>query len=109
LAALEMAVHLDRSALLASFVLLVCDFDQRLVSSLDRSVLPADWRRDPAPAELAVIGDRWVKQAQSVVLGVPSAIIEQEMTFLLNPAHPDFSRIRIGSPELFAFDQRLIK
>jgi RES domain-containing protein len=109
LAALEMAVHLDRSTLLASFVLLACDVDQRLVRSVDRSVLPADWRRDPAPAELAVIGDRWVKQAQSVVLAVPSAIIEQEMNFLLNPAHPDFSLIRIGRPESFTFDQRLIK
>jgi hypothetical protein len=38
-----------------------------------------DWRRDPAPAELAVIGDRWVKQAQSVVLAVPSDLSEQEM------------------------------
>ena len=77
--------------------------------SVDRSVLPADWRRDPAPTELAVIGDRWVKQAQSVVLAVPSAIIEQEMNFLLNPAHPDFSLIRTGGPESFTFDQRLIK
>jgi len=27
----------------------------------------------------------------------------------LNPAHPDFSRVRIGSPDPFAIDQRPIK
>jgi RES domain-containing protein len=109
LAALEMAVHLDRSTLLAFFVLLPCEFDDTLVTVVDRAGLPAHWRRDPAPPELATIGDGWVKQARSAVLAVPSAVIEEEMNFLLNPGHPDFSRIRIGNPQAFEFDPRLIK
>jgi hypothetical protein len=40
---------------------------------------------------------------------VPSAVIEEEMNFLLNPGHPDFSGIRIGTPQAFEFDARLIK
>ena len=104
-----MAVHLDRARLLASFVLIPCDFDEGLVRTLDRSILPAHWRRDPALRELAVIGDHWVKQAESAVLAVPSAVIEAEMNFLLNPRHRDFSKIRIGKAEAFEFDRRLIK
>ena len=109
LAVLEMAVHLDRSRLLASFVLISCEFDERLVTAVDPAELPPCWRRDPAPPELARIGDLWVRQGQSAVLDVPSAIIEEERNFLLNPRHPRFSKIRIGRPESFEFDPRLIK
>ncbi len=109
LAVLEMAVHLDRSTLLASFVLIPCEFDDRLVTAVDRKALPAQWRLEPPLPALAAIGDAWVKQAQSAVLAVPSAIIEEETNFLLNPAHPDFPKIRIGHPQTFELDQRLIK
>jgi len=109
LAVLEMAVHLDRSTLLSSFVLIPCKFDERLVTFAAHDRLPAQWRRDPPPPELAQIADAWVKAAQSAVLVVPSAIIEEETNFLLNPAHLDFSTIRIGEPEDLEFDQRLIK
>ena len=109
LAVLEMAVHLDRSTLLASFVLILCEFDDRLVTAVDRKALPAQWRFEPPLPALAAIGDAWVKQAPSAVLAVPSAIIEEETNFLLNPAHPDFPKIRIGHPQTFEFDQRLIK
>lgn len=109
LAVLEMAVHLDRSTLLASFVLIPCEFDERLVTTIDRPVLPTQWRSDPPPPKLAAIGDAWVKQAPSAVLAVPNAIIEEETNFLLNPAHPGFSKITIGDPQDFKFDLRLIK
>jgi len=109
LAVLEMAVHLDRSMLLASFVLIPCEFDDRRVTAVDRKALPAHWRLEPPLPALAAIGDTWAKQAQSAVLAVPSAIIEEETNFLLNPAHPDFLKIRIGHAQTFEFDQRLIK
>jgi RES domain-containing protein len=109
LAALEMVVHLDRATLLASFVLIPCEFDERLVTAVDRRLLPAHWRADPPPPELAAIGDGWVKQATSAVLAVPSAIIDEERNFLLNPAHANFSRIRIGEAVDFKFDERLTK
>jgi RES domain-containing protein len=109
LAILEMAVHLDRTTLLASFALIPCEFPQRLVATLDRRELPARWRQDPPPAELAAIGDRWATQARSAILAVPSAIVDDETNFLLNPAHPRFAEITIGAPRDFTFDRRLIK
>ncbi len=109
LAVLEMAVHLDRSTLLSSFVLIPCEFDERLVTTVAPDTLPAQWRHDPPPSELAQIGDTWAQAARSAILAVPSAIIEEETNFLLNPAHPDFSTIHIGKPQDFEFDQRLLK
>jgi RES domain-containing protein len=42
-------------------------------------------------------------------LAVPSAVVPIETNFLLNPLHAEFSEIRIGSAEAFAYDFRLIK
>jgi len=38
-----------------------------------------------------------------------TAIIPQELNYLLNPFHPHFKRIQIGRPEPFSFDPRLRK
>jgi RES domain-containing protein len=99
LAVLEMAVHLDRATLLSSFVLIQCEFDERLVTAVAHERLPPEWRRDSPPPELAQIGDAWAKSTESAVLAVPSAIIEKETIFLLNPEHQDFARIRISEPD----------
>jgi hypothetical protein len=36
-------------------------------------------------------------------------IVPGENNYLLNPAHPKFKRIRIGKPERFQLDVRLMK
>jgi RES domain-containing protein len=41
------------------------------------------------------------------VLKVPSAIIEAENNFIINPAHPDIEKIKILNAENFTFDKRL--
>jgi RES domain-containing protein len=38
---------------------------------------------------------------------VPSVVIPEERNYLLNPAHPHFSRISWNTPEPFRFDLRL--
>lgn len=108
LAALEVLVHVDRSQLLAAFVLISCSFEERLVRRLARRELPRRWRQLPSPSRLAALGDRWVREAQSAVLAVPSAIIEGETNFLLNPGHPDSRHLTIGKPQRFDFDERLL-
>jgi RES domain-containing protein len=69
--------------------------------------LPARWRSYPAPEELAALGTEWVARGTSIALRVPSVIVPTEYNYLLNPAHPDFHRIRIGSAHRFGFDPRL--
>lgn len=107
-AALEMLVHLSRSSILSHYLLARCTFDETLVSNVDRSVLPANWRAYPAPPELQTIGNRWIFDATSAVLEVPSVIIDTESNYLLNPQHRDFGSIRFSKPEPFRLDARLI-
>ena len=109
LAALEMLVHLGRGSILVAYVLIPCTFDDALVSQLDRRRLPKNWRSYPAPPELQLIGDKWVKSGASAVLEVPSAVIETDSNYLLNPHQRDFQTIRVMDPQPFEFDLRLLK
>jgi RES domain-containing protein len=57
--------------------------------------LPKSWRKIPRSSEsitwCRTFGDRWIKEQRSVALKVPSAVVPQEMLFLLNPGHAEFS------------------
>ena len=109
LAALELLVHLGRGSILAAYVLIPCTFDDALVSRLDRRRLPKNWRSYPAPPELQLIGDEWVRSGGSAMLEVPSAVIERDSNYLLNPHHADFQAIRVMERQRFEFDLRLLK
>ena len=109
LAVLEIFANVQHQDLLVSFELLSCAFDDALVSSVESSELPTNWRQSPAPARLQEIGDEWLRTARSAVLQVPSSIIEHESNYLLNPLHPDFTRVKRSAPQPFVIDHRLIK
>lgn len=107
LAALENLVHLNPPVSF-QLVSIPIEFDTALVEKITLAALPPDWLEEPPPPSTAGIGDRWVKQARSAVLQLPSVIIPAESNYLLNPAHPDFKKIRIGKPAPFSFDPRLL-
>jgi RES domain-containing protein len=109
LAVLEILVHLNHSTLLSSYVFFSVEFDASLVSSLDRSRLPDDWRSNPAPPGLQILGDEWVRGRHSVVLEVPSAVVEEESHYLINPDHPDFAALAISRSVPFELDLRLVQ
>ncbi len=108
LAALELLVHADAALLPDDLVAIPAEIPDALsIETLDAADLPRDWRRYPAPESLAERGTAWARAARSPALSVPSAVVPSERNFLLNPAHPDFGKIRIGKPERFALDGRL--
>ena len=107
LAILEMLVHLDSPDLLKRYVLFGGEVDESLITTMDRSVLPKNWKKDPAPMRVQAIGDDWAKSLESVVLSVPSVLVPSESNFLINPRHPDFPGLSIGKPLSFRCDTRL--
>jgi len=109
LAVLEVLVHLDTPALLEQYVFLEADFDDSLVTVLDRSSLPRSWKADPVPESVQTVGDRWASSGSSAVLRVPSVLVPEESNFLLNPRHPDFVKIAVSRPHAFRFDARLAR
>lgn len=106
LALVETLVHIP-AGVLPAYTAVPIEFDDSMVTALDAKDLPTDWRSDPAPASTKAIGDAWALAANRAVLKVPSVIVPIEWNYLLNPNHPDFARIRIGTPMSFPFDPRL--
>jgi len=71
--------------------------------------LPNNWRDYPPPQELAEIGANWASSVDTLLLRVPSAVVENEFNILINPQHPDIKRITISKIEKFRFDTRLLR
>ena len=69
--------------------------------------VPDDWRKYPHSPATQAFGAEWVQNQRSVALRVPSVVVPGEFNYLLNPAHPDFKRVKAGKPEAFSFDPRL--
>jgi RES domain-containing protein len=60
--------------------------------------LPPNWREPGSREHLQKLGADWIASGRSAVLAVPSVVVPAESNFLLNPSHPDFSRITPGEP-----------
>lgn len=107
LAMLEVLAHVDSPATLAlqSWVLIPATLPLDGIEKPPR--FPPSWRRFPHSPETQHIGDAWIRARRTVALRVPSAVVPGEFNYVINPLHPDFSRLAIGPPEPFAFDPRL--
>ncbi|MGE3312118.1 MAG: RES family NAD+ phosphorylase [Limisphaerales bacterium] len=108
LAALELLVHLN-PPLPFRWVVFPVTCESALIEVYPAARLPAAWRSQPPPRVTQQIGTEWVRHSRSAVLAVPSVLVPDEHNYLLNPAHPDFGRIRVGPPRPFALDPRLIR
>jgi RES domain-containing protein len=109
LAALELLVRIERQEALRGYVLFACSFGDSLVEDVDRKTLPDDWRAAPSPVPLRSVGDGWIRRGSSALLRVPSAVIDTEVNYLLNPEHADFKKIQIAEPVPFSLDMRLLR
>jgi RES domain-containing protein len=55
------------------------------------------------------IGDEWLASKASPLARVPSAIIRDTESYLLNPEHPDAAYVRIATVTRERFDRRLLR
>ncbi len=108
LCALEVLVNSEELA--NDYVYTLIDIpDEVSIKSWDAANLPPQWDSAVATNETKDLGTKWARDAQTAVLILPSAVIPLEQNFLLNPAHPDFKKIRFELPIPFAFDRRLTR
>lgn len=63
------------------------------------------WEKDHDYTQF--IGDEFIRNKQDLVLKVPSAIVQEENNFLVNPLHPDFKKVKIIETRSFKTDERL--
>lgn len=111
LATLEVSVHLDLSEDLPNdryFVEIEIP-DIITIQEVKAEDLPEDWNAKPPTLITQTIGDDFVNYNESAILKVPSAIIPQEFNYLINPNHPDSTKIKVLSTTKMNFDSRLKK
>jgi RES domain-containing protein len=106
-AMLEILVHVAYPPILDSYSRIEATFPDAFVE--DPADLPRDWNQSPPPTSTQAIGDTWARDRRSAALRVPSAVVPRAFNFLLNPDHPDFLHVVIGTPEPFTFDPRLLR
>jgi RES domain-containing protein len=83
--------------------------DNLAMETIPLSDLPDNWKDTTIPVSLQELGSAWVARAQCSVLKVPSVVIPHEWNYILNPIHPEFSRITWHAGTRFSFDLRLLK
>lgn len=93
---------------LAGRVLFHVQFAEKHLTALPEEEIPSDWAARPPQAASKQVGDRWAREARSLVLRVPSALDPHGANYLLNPQHPAFpGEVEISEGEPYAIDPRL--
>jgi RES domain-containing protein len=108
LATLEISVHLDLSEDLPNdrFYVEIEIPDEIVTQEVALADLPEDWNSKPPTLITQTIGDDFVTYNEAAILKVPSSIVPQEFNYLINPNHPDSSRIKVLSTSRMLFDSR---
>ena len=100
LATVEYLVHVPLSLVPRDLSMATLHIPDGITSkTLATGDLPANWRDYPAPPALADLGMQWALSRETLLLRVPSAVVEQEWNVLINPLHPDISHVTIAQVE----------
>lgn len=109
LACLETIVHLNAQGLPLNRYLVEIAVPDDLWSGAEMAaaLLAVGWNACPAGKVSIAFGTGWAAERRSAVLRVPSVIVPEEENILINPLHPDLSRIRANKVRQWLYDMRL--
>lgn len=107
LAAMELAVHITLSTIQHDYQILTLEIPDVAVKVFPEEQLPEDWKQFPFPGTTQRIGTNWLIANETLAMKVPSAVIEGDYNYLINPNHPKFNEVKITSSKPFEFDTRL--
>jgi RES domain-containing protein len=106
-AILEKLVHAGRTQLPGAHHAAAIDIPDDLLTERFDPVAVPGWDADES-ASARSYGDAWHASGRSAVLIVPSLPGQPvERNFIINPAHPDAARIRVGPTFQVVWDGRL--
>ena len=100
----EIAVHVPLGILPKDYQLIHIEIPDEDLLEMKR--LPKDWQSFPHSNSTQMIGDKFLKEHKHLVFKVPSAAVQGEFNFLINPRHKNFNHIKIVKIENFNSDDR---
>lgn len=110
LATLELVVHRGSVVPVDLFKVMVISLpdDDHFFKQVHTRELPRNWQSIAAYATLQRLGSDWIRQSDSLVLKVPSAVIPFEYNYIINTEHPDFpANVKLVRTESYFWDYRL--
>ncbi len=111
LSTLELVVHrnaIKPTVLYKILVISVAD-DDNLLHCIKSKDLPEKWNTMQAYADLQEIGGQWYQNKTSLILKIPSAIVQQEHNYIINTKHHDFDKnVKLIRTENYFWDDRLL-
>ncbi len=108
LALVEFFVNVSFSTLPSKLCIATVEIDDQIRPiEIPLGDLPKNWRKFPAPLELAEIGSKWAVSNESLALRVPSVVVPHEFNILINPSHPDMKHVAITAVDGLEMDKRL--
>lgn len=108
IAVLETAAHIDDAGLPLNRYLIELDVPDDVWAQreeVDFGSLPVTWSAIPAGNGSAGVGSQWLAMQKSPILLVPSVIVPEERSSLINPLHPECSRITARIVRLFEYNR----
>jgi RES domain-containing protein len=106
LAVLEILVRAGMQTIPISYHLVKIDVPDTIqLQPISADKLRNDWKDDIGYTQW--IGDEFLRSASSLMLKIPSAIVDEENNYLVNPKHGDFKKVKIIKISKFQFDKRL--
>ena len=89
------------------YYLVILEVPEGNVVRVESSSLNSNWKSNTEYSQW--IGEEFLKENETLALQVPSAIVEREYNFVINPFHKNFSKIRIIDHEPLMLDKRLMQ
>ncbi len=103
----EVAVHIPFGIIPIDYELITLEIPENEITEIKKAELPEDWKSLPNSYSTQTFGDEFVKNAKHLILKVPSAVVQGEFNYLINPLHSKIKKVKIKKTESFSFDQRL--
>lgn len=104
----EIAVHVPLGMVPDDYSIVTLDIPDDPITELAGEDLPVGWQSFPHTNASRKTGDQFVAAAEYLAMKVPSAVVQGEFNYLLNPARPWFSEVKILEVEPFPFTYRPI-
>lgn len=107
LAVLEALAHLSPTNMPDDFCMLAIEASDDVIA-VDEDLLPPDWNEYPEQNALKQMGNQFLQSRKHLLLKVPSALVDDEYNYIMNPLHPLAASVKILQQRPFSFDERLL-
>ncbi len=103
----EVAVHLPLGIVPKDYMLQIIQLPNVTIQEVKIKDLPKSWKLFPHQSKIKAIGDKFLQENRKLILKVPSAVVQGESNYLLNPKHKFMEKVELKDVEPFKFDDRL--